>query len=288
MYLLKLDKVLLDKVIVVKAEPTDAEAVAKQLKEEDLTEHRYQLWCELIQCLQREAGMLVRSCKGDGTKAWKVLNDHFRSGERPRIQQLLHALTNLKLMSSETVPAYLIRAEDLKLNLSEVGEVISDQMMCSVVLRGLPKDYESFVTVVNYGSTAKEFTALKIDLINFASDRKPENVQTAFFGGQTATGPKCFTCKKPGHFKVDCPDRRGGSSATCHKCKRPGHFSKDCRQNKKCTNCQKTGHLVATCYSPGGGASKVTPLTTAKIEAMRKDSHSSLVLQAQMRLNVSF
>ena len=140
MYLLKLDKVLLDKVNITIADTTDAAAVTQQQKdEEELADKRYQVWCELIQCLQRDTGMLVRSCKGDGMSAWKCLHDHFKSGERPRIQQLLKNLTNLKHSAGESIANSLIRAEDLKLNLSEVGESTSEQMMCSVVLRGLQK-----------------------------------------------------------------------------------------------------------------------------------------------------
>ena len=171
MYILKLDKVLLDKVkITIAVDRTDQTQVDLQTKEEDaLAEQKYQVWCELIQCLQRDAGFMIRAHKGDGTKAWKVLHDHFKSGERPRIQNLLQRLTNLKLEGSESVPSYLIRAEDMKLNLSEVGEAISDQMMCSVVLKGLPREYDSFVTVVNYGHSVKDFQTVKRDLLNFVA-----------------------------------------------------------------------------------------------------------------------
>ena len=104
MYVLKLDKVLLDKVEIKAATSAHQGELDRVVKEkQDLKDQRYRVWCELIQCLQRDAGMMIRCNKGDGTKAWKALNDRYKSGERPRIQQLLRDLTNLKLGSGKTV-----------------------------------------------------------------------------------------------------------------------------------------------------------------------------------------
>ena len=137
----------------------------------------------------------------------------------------------MRLSGGESITGFLVRAEDLKLNLSEVGETISDPMMCSVVLKGLPKEFDSFVTVVNYGGSVKDFHSLKRDLINFASDKKCDTAASSFYVSQSSSGSgmKCFHCKKPGHKKADCPERKG-SSGTCHLCKKPGHYARDCRQ----------------------------------------------------------
>ena len=265
MYVLRLDKVLLDKVVITQADTTDATAVTQQEKDEsDLLDQRYQVWCELIQCLQREAGMLLRAHKGDGTKAWKVLNDRYKSSERPRIQQLLQSLTNHKLEAGESVSSYLIRAEDLRLNLTEVGETVSEQMMCSIVLKGLPKDYESFVTVVNYGGTVKDFDTLKRDLLNFSSDRKKESSSSAFLSDES--GMKCYQCNKLGHRKVNCPQRK--VSGLCHTCKKPGHYARDCKQKREaCTNCGKVGHVLARCFAEGGGAHKASSHLSSVVQS---------------------
>lgn len=255
MYVLKLDKVLLDKVVITEAvDKTDAAQVTKeQAERDDLAEKQYQVWCELIQCLQKEAGLMIRGCKGNGMEGWKVLRSHFRSTERPRIQQLLHDLTNLKLEASETVAQYLIRAEDMKLSLSEVGETISDQMLCSVVLKGLPRDFASFVTVVNYGNSATTFTSLKRDLLNYSNDINHNVSSSSFYsGGQSSA--KCFTCRKPGHQKANCPEKNKG--VVCFTCNKPGHYAKECKNGISCTNCKKPRHTYAQCFKEGGGAYK--------------------------------
>ena len=37
---------------------------------------------------------------------------------------------------------YLKRAEEFQLNLTDVGENLSDQMLCSVILKGFPNSFE--------------------------------------------------------------------------------------------------------------------------------------------------
>ena len=124
----------------------------------------------------------MRSAKPNGSLASKLLNDCFRSTKGPRIHQLLNKLTNLRLESQEKVRDYLIRAEELQLNLTDVGENISDQMLCSVVLKGLPSRFSSFITVLfKFATEAKSFADLKRDLLNFDSDTftKPHDQGTS-------------------------------------------------------------------------------------------------------------
>ena len=52
--------------------------------------------------------------------------------------------------SQEIMRDYLMRAEELQLNLSDVRENVSNQILCSVVLEGLPNSFASFVTVFKF------------------------------------------------------------------------------------------------------------------------------------------
>ena len=62
-----------------------------------------QLWCELVNFLDRKSVLMPRSVKNDGSKAWKILHSQFKSFERPRIQQMLTKLMNLKLESNKSI-----------------------------------------------------------------------------------------------------------------------------------------------------------------------------------------
>ena len=95
------------------------------------------------------------------------------------------------MYSQESMRDYLMRAEELQLNLSDVGENVSDQMLCSLVLRGLPKSFASFVTVFKFSHEVKIFTDLKRDLLNFDSDScrgQPEQGTSSYFTKDV----KCF------------------------------------------------------------------------------------------------
>ena len=55
----------------------------------------------------------------------------------PRSHQLLNKLTNIRMTSQESMRDYLMRTEEL--NLTNVEETVSDQMLCSVVLKDFSK-----------------------------------------------------------------------------------------------------------------------------------------------------
>ena len=104
---------------------------------------------------------------------------------------------------------YLSRAEDLHIDLKESGETMSDSMFIQIVLKGLPKEYDSVVTLLNYSEKAKTFDETKQMLINYYNDHKTirgsgGSAETDFHAERAAM--KCFTYKCTGHRQRDCPD----------------------------------------------------------------------------------
>ena len=49
----------------------------------------------------------------------------------------------------------------------------------------------------------------------------------AWAGRQMLMGV-CFRCRKAGHWKSECPDRKGVSAQGCFTCRGHGHLSRDC------------------------------------------------------------
>ena len=74
LHLLKLRTVLLDQENL--PEETDANCASEQNK---LKEKQFEVWCELVQCLDRKSLSLVKTAKPNGTQAWKLLQDCFKS-----------------------------------------------------------------------------------------------------------------------------------------------------------------------------------------------------------------
>ena len=108
--------------------------------ETNVNDRKEQLWCELIQRLDRKSVMLIKRDKPDGSAAWNRLQSYFKSTERPRVQRMLNEISNLKLEASESIKDYILRSENLQMNLQEAGEGISEKMMIAMLLKRLPKN----------------------------------------------------------------------------------------------------------------------------------------------------
>jgi len=210
------------------------------LRQDKLDAFHTDIWYELVQCVDRKSLKIIRSEKPNGALAWQKLLQHFKSSERPRLHQLFFKMTNLKLLPNESIHDYLTRAEDLQLDLENADEQISDQMLCSFVLKGLPKEYENLCTLFKFSKNEKTFEDLKLDLINFANDRKSNGQREIQGAYQSSPRPtKCFKCGKLGHTRANCRSA-APPEKVCFECGNPGHFARDCRSFKPKFNTRPT------------------------------------------------
>ena len=81
-------------------------------------------------------------------------------------------------------------------------------MSRSILLKGLPNEFENFVTLVEYGSENKSLDELKRDVINFDTERRIES-------DRKNTSESVFLTKQK----------------RCHNCYNLGHIAKFCRSN---------------------------------------------------------
>ena len=214
------------------------------------------IWVDLVQVLDRKTLMLVRrDCKGDGRAAWLMIAEHFKSTERPRVLTLMSRLTNLKLEETEDVGDYLIRAEEIEADLHDAGEEITKSMMFSLVLKGLPSEYETFVTVQNMQKGDIDYPGMKKALVNFSNTRKASEPQGSAAFSAAMSKIKCYGCGEPGHKKPACPkSKKKGAKGACFKCGKEGHQAKSCSQGEsrdksklQCHGCKGFGHFKAEC-----------------------------------------
>lgn len=118
----------------------------------------YTLWCEIVQCLDKRTLMMIRAeCKGKGQKAWKQLHTIFKSSERSRVMMLMKQFTNLQLQRYEKITDFLIRTEQIYTDLNSAGENVSENMLTTMILKGLPATYDSFITVKKFGKNGYFF-----------------------------------------------------------------------------------------------------------------------------------
>ena len=204
---------------------------------EILDEKELHVWYELVQCLDKKSVLFLRPYKGKGSKAWEILCKRFKSAERPRLQQLISDLTSIRMKTNESVVDYITRAEELQYNLNEVDEGLSEKMFVSIILKGLPKEFNTFCTLVKFSKDDKSLNEIKKDLLNFESDHKNEKEETEHsFISRIKT---CFRCNKTGHIAAHCRSKlvnKVNQSSSdrppvkCFRCLEIGHIARDCKK----------------------------------------------------------
>ena len=197
------------------------------------------IWYELVSALNKRSVLYLRPYKGDGAQAWDVLTKRFRSFERPRLQKLVSKLTSLVKRDDESLIEYITRAEELQYNLNQVNEGLSEKMFTSILLKGLPNEFDNFVTLSKYGSEDISLDELKRDLINFDTERRIEvdrkNASESVF---LTKQKRCHNCNTLGHIPKFC---RSNNNRKTHN---PHPISSKVIQ---CYNCNKFGHIATVC-----------------------------------------
>ena len=58
---------------------------------------------------------------------------------------------------------YLTRAEEIQYNLEQVNEGVSEKMLISIILKGLPKQFETFSIIAKFSRDEESLDELKRD-----------------------------------------------------------------------------------------------------------------------------
>ncbi len=65
------------------------------------------------------------------------------------------------MKNGEDIRDYRMRAEQLQMELEEVSENLSERMLKSMITKGLPREFEQFLTVLNFSKEEKTIDELK-------------------------------------------------------------------------------------------------------------------------------
>ena len=214
-------------------------------------------YSELVQFLDDTSLQLImRDAKNDGRKALGALRKHYRSNSKPKIIALYTELTSLVMTAGKSCTEFVLRAETSSSALKSAGETISDGLLTAMVLKGLPAEYLSFVTVTTQKSATETFAQFKANLRSYEETVKTcgrgastgESILLARSGGTGGTFPgKCYTCGEVGHRQSFCPKKNqlqptgGARTRWCENCKSSTHDTSYCRRKESANTCKQVG-----------------------------------------------
>lgn len=222
------------------------ETILPSNEEPDVAKNE-EAFAEIIQFLDdRSLALVMRDAVDDGRKALQILRNHYAGRGKPRIIALYTELTSLRKSSSESVTDYVIKAETAATALRNAGETISDGLLVSMVLKGLPDDYKPFIVVITQSEKQMIFAEFKAALRNFEDTEKArsdENDDSAVMKAMSKSLPvhkmkkstgniTCFACGQQGHKADSCVDKTR-NKLWCSFCKTSTHTDKACRRKSK-------------------------------------------------------
>ena len=154
---------------------------------------------------------------------------------------------------------YMLREETASSMLKKAGEVVSDNLVIAMMLKGLPSELKSFVTVTTQRRKPHTLSSFKQALRTHeetmkACEKETDSDNVMFLKNQKI---KCYGCGKIGHKKSECRNPitylrsssgKQGQKRWCSVCRTKTHYTYQCREktNKdSAKSCEDISHTFA-------------------------------------------
>lgn len=173
-------------------------------------------------CLLVEDSQLVhvKDCTSAG-EAWKNLRNHHEKNSLTSRLYLRKKLLGLKLDKNGDMEEHIAQVMMTGDQLRSAGDAIKDEELVTVLLCGLPEQYDSLITALesrNAADLTLEFVKSRLIHESLKVKNSDRETETALKASKPNGFQKkiqdqvekrnCFYCGKPGHLKKDCRKRQ--------------------------------------------------------------------------------
>ncbi|KAL0891790.1 hypothetical protein ABMA27_015057 [Loxostege sticticalis] len=147
-----------------------------------------------------------------------------------------------------SMSTFLSKIEELKNQLKQMGESVSEKFVITKVLMSLPADYKHFVSAWESAPEEKQTYDNLVARLLIEEERikdkedvsqQSETSAAAFFANKLGKkNVKCYKYSKLGHFQSECKSNRINNN----------NSNSNERPVKKCYYCKKVGHIKSECW----------------------------------------
>lgn len=156
----------------------------------------------LILTISPNLAIIFKGVK-NAKKIWCALKERFEGEIEDKIMNLYLQLSKLTKHNHESVDQYMIRAQGLTTEITQLGKEITERELVRYIVEGLSGKFNDITTslIANRGITLSQLRHILVDYEKKITESKKDN---SAFRTKENKNKRCFICNKIGHLKIQC------------------------------------------------------------------------------------